>query len=86
MLGHRDRLGPVTGAHVDALRARGAHAYAEWLERSAKRGEITLGVPVELMATYVEAQVTMMLNRIAAGEDPQLVRAHAELAFTVLTG
>ena len=86
MLGHRDRLGPMSAAHVDALQSEGVRAYAEWLERCEKRGEITLSVPLELMATYVQAQVTMMLNRIAAGEDPKVVRAHAELAFTVLTG
>ena len=84
MRGHRDRLGPITGAHLDALRAENVRAYAEWLERCAKRGDITLTVPVELMATYVEAQLTMMLNRIAAGEDPEVIRAHAALAFAVL--
>jgi hypothetical protein len=36
------------------------------------------------MATYIEAQVTMMLNRISAGEDPEVIRAHAEMAFAVL--
>ena len=37
------------------------------------------------IATYVDAQLTMMLTRISAGEDPELVRAHAHLAFAVLT-
>jgi len=29
MRDRRDRLGPITGAHLDALRAESVHAYAE---------------------------------------------------------
>jgi TetR/AcrR family transcriptional regulator, copper-responsive repressor len=81
----RWRLGPVTGQHVDKLREDAVAAYAAWLERCANRGEIELPGPLEMTATYVDAQLTMMLTRISAGEDPDTVRAHAHLALTVLT-
>lgn len=81
----RWRLGPVTGAHVDQLREGAVAAYAAWLERCVIRGEIALPTPIQIAATYVDTQLTLMLTRISAGEDPDLVRAHARLAFAVLT-
>ncbi len=80
----RSRLGPVTGERVDKLHEDAVAAYGAWLEHSAQAGEIELPAPIETVATYVDAQLTMMLNRISAGEDPDTVRAHADLAFTVL--
>jgi len=85
MRSFRWRLGPVTGDHVDKLRTGAVGAYAAWLERCANNGEIELPASVEMTATYVDAQLTMMLTRISAGEDPATVRAHAHLAFAVLT-
>lgn len=42
--------------------------------------------PIDVTAAYVDAQLTMMLARIAAGNFPDIVRTHADLAFAVLTG
>ena len=81
----RWRLGPVTGAHVDQLRTDAIAAYAAWLQRCADNGDIELPAALETTATYIDAQLTTMLTRISAGEDPDTVRAHAELAFAVLT-
>lgn len=81
----RLRLGPVTGQHVDQLRADAVAAYAAWLARFANQGEIDLPASLEMTATYVDAQLTMMLTRISAGENPDTVRAHAHLALAVLT-
>jgi len=85
MRSFRRRLGRVTGEHVDTLREDAVAAYAAWLERCANEGEIELPAPIEMTATYVDAQLTMMATRISAGEDPDTVRAHAHLAFAVLT-
>lgn len=85
MRNFRWRLGPVTGEHVDQLREGAVAAYAAWLERRVNHGEIALPAPIEITATYVDTQLTMMLTRISAGEDPDTVRAHAHLAFAVLT-
>ena len=57
-----------------------------WLERCADMGEIELPASLEITATYVDAELTMMLTRVSAGEDSRTVRAHANLAFAVLTG
>jgi len=84
MRSFRWRLGPITGEHVDRLREDAVRAYASWLETCADRGEIELPAPLEVTAAYVDAQLTMMLTRVSAGEDPATVRAHANLAFAVL--
>lgn len=86
MRSHRPALGPVTGAHVDELRQEAVGRFAAWIERSAQQAEIQLPASLEVTAGYVDAQFTMMLTRIAGGEDPATVRAHANLAFAVLTG
>ena len=85
MRSFRWRLGPVTGEHVDTLRDDAVAAYAAWLQRCANKGDIELPAPIEMTATYVDAQLTMMLTRVSAGEDPDTVRAHAHLAFSMLT-
>lgn len=86
MRSFRWRLGPVTGEHIDNLRQGAVEAYAAWLDRCAMKGEIELPASLEQTATYVDAQLTMMLTRVSAGEDPGTVRAHANLAFAVITG
>lgn len=85
MRSFRWRLGPITGTHVDRLCEESVAAYAGWLQRSAARGEIELPASAEIMASYVDSQLTNMVTRISAGEDPVMVRAHARLAFAVLT-
>ncbi|MEO0492920.1 MAG: TetR/AcrR family transcriptional regulator [Actinomycetota bacterium] len=79
------RLGPVTSAHVDRLRVDAVAAYAAWLQRCVDAGEIELRASAEVTAAFVEAQLTMMLTRTAAGDDPEALRDHARLAFAVLT-
>ncbi|MEM7327081.1 MAG: TetR/AcrR family transcriptional regulator [Actinomycetota bacterium] len=85
MRSFRWRLGPVTGEHVDRLRAEAVAAYAAWLQRCADADEIDLPAPVEITAGFVEAQLTMMLTQTALGEDPETLRAHARLTFAVFT-
>jgi hypothetical protein len=36
-------------------------------------------------AADVDTQLTMMLTRLSAGEDPEMARAHPPLAFAVPT-
>jgi len=84
MRGVRSRLGSVTAEQVDTLCEDAVAAYAAWLEGRANRGEIELPAPIETITTHVDARLTMMLTRTAAGEDPATVRAHADLALSVL--
>lgn len=85
MRSFRWRLGPVTGEHIDRLSEKAVAAYAAWLGRCATKGEIELPASLEITAAYVDAQLTNMLTRISAGDDPDMVRAHARLAFATLT-
>ena len=78
------RLGPITREHVDRLRDQTVAVYAAWLERATRRDEISLPASLDATARYVDAQFTMLLTQMAAGEDPIAVRTHAALAFSVL--
>ena len=82
----RPRLGPVTGDHIDRIRTDAIAAYTAWLRRAVERGEIQPPESIDTVATYIDAQLTMLLNRVAAGDDPEAVRTHARLAFTAITG
>ena len=79
----RGHLGPKTGEHVDQLCEQGVAVFAAWLEKCAQRGDITLPTSLESAAGYVDVQMNQMLHRIAVGEDPDTVRAHAYLAFSI---
>jgi hypothetical protein len=59
--------------------------FTTWLDKCAQRGEISLPDSVETTAGYIDAQLNLILNRIAAGENPETVRKHATLAFRILT-
>ena len=82
----RPRLGPVTVAHIDRIRTDTIAAYTAWVQRAVERGEIRLPESIDMVASYIDAQLTMLLNRVAAGDDPETVRTHARLAFAVITG
>lgn len=81
----RGQLGPTTGEHVDRVREQLINVYTRWLEACVQRGDITLPASLASMASYVDTQMTLVQNRMAAGEDPTTVREHAYLAFAILT-
>ena len=80
------RLGPVTQARVDALREDARATYARWVERATARGELTTSAPTSVVAAFIDTQFTTLLTQMALGEDPEALRAQAELAFAALTG
>ena len=80
----RGELGPAAAERVEQLGAEVVQAFAAWLDRCERKGEIQLPAPLETVATYVDAQVTLMANRMSEGHDRQLVRSHAYLAFSIL--
>jgi AcrR family transcriptional regulator len=82
----RLRLGPVTGEHIDRISIEMKAAYAAWLRRCAQSGDIELSESVETTASYIDAQLTMALNRIGAGEDPTTARTHTRMAFAAIIG
>ncbi len=79
---HCQQLGERTRARVDALSEEIRVGYEDFLRRAVEREEVTLTVPVEVAASYLDAQL-VYLNELAARETPELVRAHADLAFAV---
>lgn len=82
----RSRLGRITRAHVDKLRDTAVAAYASWIDRAKARGDIEIPVPTNVAAQFVDTQFTNIVMQMAAGEDPAMVRAQAQLAFAGLTG
>lgn len=84
MRGSPARLGPTTRARVDRLRARAIAGYAAWVERAKARAEIPADVPTDVAAAFLDTQLTTLLMQMAAGEDPESVRAQARLAFAGL--
>ena len=80
------RLGPVTQARVDALRADARACYGRWVERAKARGEIRTAASTAVIAAFIDTQFTTLLTQMALGEDPAGLRAQADLAFAALTG
>ncbi|MEM7137835.1 MAG: TetR/AcrR family transcriptional regulator [Myxococcota bacterium] len=82
--GTRDRLGPAAGARVDELARALRNAYEAVSRRGQERGEVRSDINSEFAARYLDTQVTTALHKVAAGEDPDEVRAQTELALTAL--
>ena len=60
--------------------------YANWVDGVKQRGEIAPGVSTSVAAAFLDTQCTSLLMQMALGEEPELVRAQAWLAFAGLTG
>jgi hypothetical protein len=78
--------GPTVRARVEALRGSARAFYADWVDQAKKRGEIPPGVPTSVAAVFLDIHSTTLLVQMALGEDPELLRAQAALAFAGLTG
>lgn len=78
-------LGPLTHAQVDWWRITALNAYTDLIKRAQRRSEIDPSLSVELAARFLDAQFNHILGQMAAGEDPAMVRAHAQLAFAGIT-
>ncbi len=81
-----ERLGPVVRTRVEALRAGARGAYADWVDQAKQRGEVPISVSTTVAAGLIDTQCTTLLVLMAHGEDPEMLRAQATLAFTGLTG
>lgn len=77
-------LGPATQARAEALSGDARARYAVWVERAKARGEIAPGVPTDVAASFIDTQFTLLLVQMAAGAEPDLLRAQARLAFVGL--
>lgn len=80
------RLGPIVRARVEALRENARTFYAEWIDQAKERDEISHEIPTVVAAAFLDIQCTTLLRQMALGEDPELLRLQARLAFEGLTG
>jgi TetR/AcrR family transcriptional regulator, copper-responsive repressor len=79
------KLGPLTHAQVEWWRSTVLNAYTNLINRARRRGDIDPSLSVELAARFLDAQFNHILGQMAAGEEPTLVRAQAQLAFAGIT-
>ena len=84
MRGAPERLGPLTKARVNAIIGDLREAYEAMFVRARGRGEVRSDITPQLAGRYLDTQVTTALRQIAAGDDPDEVRAQARLALAAL--
>lgn len=78
-------IGPKTQARIEQVRGKVLGAFADWIRRARARGEINPEVFDDLATGYLDTQLTTLLTRMAAKEDPLTIRTEASLAFSILT-
>lgn len=81
----RMQLGEETREQVDFLEKQGLATFKKWLERSKAKGEISLDMSPEFIATYIDAQLSNASSQLAHGKDPSTVKKILLVAFSVLT-
>ena len=82
----REVVGPLAREQLDQLRRLSLDTYRRWIERAQRDGEVDPSIPPELAARFVDAQFNNILGQVAAGEDPEMIRAQASLAFAGISG
>lgn len=80
-----DGLGPAVAERVASLRQQSRDTYAALIESAKARNEVDDRIPTDVAAAMIDIQCNAVLLRMTGGEDPQLLRAQAMLAFSVLT-
>lgn len=81
-----EQLGPRTTSRVNALREAARQLYGELIDMAKQRGEVSADVSTTVAAAMIDIQCNALLMRIAAGEDRDILRSQALLAFSSLTG
>lgn len=80
-----ERLGPLTAAALKTITAELHEAYEDWFRRAQINGDVDPAISPDLATHFIDTQLTALLQQMALGTHPSLVRAQAELAFRVLT-
>lgn len=79
------RLGPATTARVKAIAGEMRRAFKHWYQRALARNEVDPKVTPEIAAQYLDTQLTTVVQQMALGMKPSLIRAQARLALRTLT-
>lgn len=80
----RARLGPETRPRLERIEAERLEALEVCIERAQGVGEVRPNVTPAFGAAYLDAQLTLVLTRMAVGEHGEVVRDHARLALGAL--
>lgn len=83
LLQQADGLGSTVSERVEMLRSHARAAYATLVDEAKDRREVDDGIPTDIAAAMIDIQCNTVLARMAAGEDPVLLRDQAMLAFSV---
>lgn len=79
-----DRVGEGASEGLEALVAERRAAFAARYAAALEAGEAQASLTPDAAAHYWDTQLTTLLVQMAAGEDPETVRAEAKLALGVL--
>lgn len=82
----RARLGPLTRARLAAIEDERRQALRDWYSRAAERGEVGADLNPATAARYLDAQLSLALLQVGAGEAPAHARVTLELALQPLRG
>lgn len=80
----RIHLGDETRAHLDFLEEQGLVAFRKWVERAKIRGELSVNMSSEFVATYIDAQLSNASSQLARGVAPETVKKILLVAFSML--
>ena len=80
----RSRLGDATNALVDAMIAERRAVFARWFETVRNRGEAHPSLSTQDAARYLDAQLHLILLRLASGDAPDDIREDATFALQAL--
>lgn len=80
----RVHLGKETQAQIDFLEKQGLIFFKKWVERSKTKGEFSVDMSSEFVATYIDAQLSNASTQLARGVAPETVKKILLVAFSVL--
>ncbi|HEA15773.1 MAG: AcrR family transcriptional regulator [Pseudoalteromonas rhizosphaerae] len=80
----RVHLGKETQAQIDFLEKQGLVFFKKWVERSKTKGEFSVDMSSEFVATYIDAQLSNASTQLARGVAPETVKKILLVAFSVL--
>lgn len=83
LLQQADGLGPTVSERVEVLRDDARAGYAALVDAAKARGEVDDGISTDIAAAMIDIQCNTVLARMTAGEDPELLRDQALLAFSI---
>jgi AcrR family transcriptional regulator len=78
-----DGLGPVVSERIENLRDQARVGYARLVDSAKARGDISHDISTDVAAAMIDIQGNTVLTRMAAGENPALLKDQAMLAFSV---